>query len=154
MSSPKSFSPLFIRSSNNYDFSSVSLENGLSCPDPSLTQQQFLHETDINTIVNIFMKTGHLPDQTSMPQYLDYEGIFDFQSAMNVVRQADENFMTMPASIRARFHNSPQEFLEFFANPDNVQEAIRLGLAVPPDKQPGSNPTHPEAAEQPEQRPS
>ena len=119
-----------------YDnFSAMSDETGLKCLDPSLTQQQFRDESDINTIVDRFMKTGHLPDPVSMPQYVDYEGVFDFQSAMNVVRQADENFMRMDAKVRARFHNSPQEFLEFFANPANSDEAVRLGLAVPQSKE-------------------
>lgn len=115
---------------DNHD--SVSSSTGLECLDASLTQQQFRDESDINNIVDRFMKTGYLPDPVSMPQYIDYEGIFDFQSAMNVVRQADENFMRMDAKVRARFHNSPQEFLEFFADPGNRDEAIRLGLAVPP----------------------
>jgi len=70
-----------------------------------------------------------------MPQYVDYEGVFDFQSAMNVVRQADENFMRMDAKVRSRFHNSPQEFLEFFADPANSEEAVRLGLALPTPKE-------------------
>ena len=119
-----------------YDnFSSMSDETGLKCLDPSLTQQQFRDESDINTIVDRFMKTGHLPDPVSMPQYVDYEGVFDFQSAMNVVRQADENFMRMDAKVRSRFHNSPQEFLEFFADPANSEEAVRLGLAVAQPKE-------------------
>ncbi len=122
---------VFVRSPLNYDMSAASLESALVCKDPSLTQQQFAVESDINTIVDVFMKTGHLPDPVSMPQYVDYEGVFDFQSAMNVVRQADENFMRMDAKVRARFHNSPQEFLDFFADPANQDEAIRLGLAVP-----------------------
>jgi phage internal scaffolding protein len=117
------------------DFSDRSLETGLKCLDDSLTQQQFRDESDINNIVDRFMKTGHLPDPVSMPQYVDYEGIFDFQSAMNVVRQADENFMRMDAKVRARFHNSPQEFLEFFADPANSEEAVRLGLALPQPKE-------------------
>jgi hypothetical protein len=54
---------------------------------------------------------------------------------MNVVRQADENFMRMDAKVRARFHNSPQEFLEFFADPANSEEAVRLGLALPKPKE-------------------
>lgn len=112
------------------DFSTRSDETGLKCLDSSLTQQQFRDESDINNIVDRFMKTGHLPDPVSMPQYVDYEGVFDFQSAMNVVRQADENFMRMDAKVRSRFHNSPQEFLEFFANSANSEEAVRLGLAV------------------------
>jgi phage internal scaffolding protein len=116
------------------DFSAMSDETGLRCLDPSLTQQQFKDESDINVIVDRFMKTGVMPDSVSMPQYVDYEGVFDFQSAMNTIRAADENFMRMDAKVRSRFHNSPQEFLEFFANPDNVDEAVRLGLAVPPVK--------------------
>jgi len=119
---------LFASAYDNFDDRSD--EFGLSCKDPSLTQQQFKDESDINNIVDRFMKTGHLPDPVSMPQYVDYEGVFDFQSAMNVVRQADENFMRMDAKVRARFHNSPQEFLEFFADPANSDEAVRLGLAV------------------------
>lgn len=119
----------FISAYDKHDALSVS--TGLECLDASLTQQQFKDESDINNIVDRFMKTGHLPDPVSMPQYVDYEGVFDFQSAMNVVRQADENFMRMDAKVRARFHNSPQEFLEFFADPANVEEAVRLGLAVP-----------------------
>lgn len=126
---------IFLRTPYNYDMSKASDETGLACLDPSLTQQQFAEESDINNIVDRFMKTGHLPSAASMPQYADYEGVFDFQSAMNVVRQADENFMRMDAKVRARFHNSPQEFLEFFANPDNVDEAVRLGLAVHTVKQ-------------------
>jgi len=124
----------FLRSPYNYDMSKASDEAGLSCLDDSLTQQQFAAESDINNIVDRFMKTGHIPSAASMPQYVDYEGIFDFQSAMNAVRSADENFMRMDAKIRSRFHNSPQEFLEFFANPDNTEEALRLGLVVPSAK--------------------
>ena len=119
----------FISAYDNHD--AMSEKTGLKCLDSSLTQQQFKEESDINNIVDRFMKTGHLPDPVSMPQYVDYEGIFDFQSAMNVVRQADENFMRMDAKVRSRFHNSPQEFLEFFADPANYDEAVRLGLAVP-----------------------
>ena len=76
------------------------------------------------------MKSGVLPDPVSMPQYVDYEGVFDFQSALNAVRLADANFMTMPAKVRSRFNNSPQQFLEFFADPSNRDEAISLGLVV------------------------
>lgn len=122
---------VFCRSAYNYDMDLASDQSGLKCLDDSLTQQQFKEEADINTIVDRFMKSGVLPTPVNMPQYMDAEGIFDFQTAMNYVRQADLNFMRMDAKIRARFNNSPQEFLEFFADPANFDEAIRLGLAVP-----------------------
>lgn len=123
--------PPFLRSAFNYDTDKASDESGLACRDVSLTQQQFKEESDINSIVNRFLKTGVLPTPTTFPQYVDFEGVFDYQSAMNLVRSADESFMRMDAKVRARFNNSPQEFLEFFANPANSEEAIRLGLAVP-----------------------
>lgn len=122
---------VFLRTPYNYDVDQVSNETGLRCLDDSLTQQQFKEEADINTIVDRFMKSGVLPTAATMPQYVDYEGVFDFQSAMNVVKAADENFMRLDAKVRARFNNSPQAFLEFFANPDNAEEAIHLGLAIP-----------------------
>lgn len=123
--------PVFLRTPYNYDTMQASDETGLKCEDASLTQQQFKEEADINTIVDRFLRSGVMPTPVNMPQYVDYEGVFDFQSAMNVVRAADENFMRLDAKVRARFNNSPQEFLEFFANPDNTDEAIRLGLAIP-----------------------
>lgn len=122
---------VFCRSAYNYDMNIASDLTGLKCLDPSLTQQQFKEESDINTIVDRFMKSGVLPTPINMPQFIDYEGVFDFQTAMNTVRQADENFMRLDAKVRSRFNNSPQEFLEFFADPENVDEAIRLGLAIP-----------------------
>jgi phage internal scaffolding protein len=122
---------VFCRSPYNYDMDLASDKSGLSCDDESLTQQQFKEDSDINTIVNRFMKSGVLPTPVNMPQYMDYEGVFDYQSAMNAVRAADEQFMRMDAKVRARFNNSPQEFLSFFADPANTEEAVRLGLAVP-----------------------
>lgn len=121
----------FLRTPFNYDMNVVSDETGLACKDPSLTQQSFAAEADINTIVDRFMKSGVLPQAATMPQYVDYEGVFDFQSAMNVVRSADENFARLDARVRARFQNSPQAFLEFFADPANAVEADRLGLTLP-----------------------
>ena len=115
-----------------YDkFDIQSEKTGLICLDDSLTQQQFKEESDINTIVNRFLKTGVMPTPNTFPQYVDFEGVFDYQSAMNLVRAADESFMRMDAKVRARFNNSPQEFLEFFANPENTEEASRLGLTIP-----------------------
>lgn len=141
---------VFLRTPYNYDTNQASDEAGLRCDDPSLTQQQFKEEADINTIVDRFLRSGVLPTPVNMPQYVDYEGVFDFQSAMNVVRAADENFMRLDAKIRSRFNNSPQEFLEFFADPANTEEAIRLGLAIPQQAATVTDVTAAEPASKPE----
>lgn len=130
---------VFLRSPYNYDMDDASNASGLLCEDESLAVQSSRDECDINTIVKRFGLTGELPGDVDMPQSGDYSGIGDFHSAMNVVRQAQEEFLRVPADIRARFANDPQAFSEFFNDPANQDEAIRLGLAsrkpvpVPPE---------------------
>ena len=96
-------SVVFLRSPYNYDMDDVSLETGLACEDESLAVQSAAEESDINTIVRRFGLTGELPGDVDMPQSGDYSGVGDFHSAMNVVRQAQEEFLRVPADIRARF---------------------------------------------------
>lgn len=126
---------VFLRSAYNYDMNAASLESGLNCQDATLTQQHFKEETDINTIVRRFKITGEIPQNIRMPTFQDFTGVWDFQSAMNAVRQAQEAFDAMPADVRTRFHNDPQEFVEFTNHKDNLAEARKLGL-VPPEELP------------------
>lgn len=141
---------MFVRSGFpfNYDADAVSEATGLRCEDPSRAQQSAAEEADINTIVRRFNLTGQLPQSVQVPTYSDFEGVFDFQSAMNIVRQATEAFMEFPADVRARFHNSEQEFLQFVEDPANYDEAVRLGIANPPTPPlptPAATPLAPEA---------
>lgn len=123
---------MFIRSAFNYDTVEASNEAGLFCPEEeSKTQQQFKDECDINTIVKRFGITGELPSDLAVPQSGDFTGITDFQSAMNVVRMAEEAFAELPADLRARFNHDPGRFVEFFNDPGNKDEARKLGLLAP-----------------------
>jgi phage internal scaffolding protein len=45
---------------------------------------------------------------------------------------AQYQFDQLPALIRDRFHNDPQEMLAFLNDPNNYDEAIKLGLVNPP----------------------
>jgi len=121
----------FLRSAYNYDTNQVSDETGLRCMDPSLTQQQFAEEADINTIVDRFLRSGVMPTPTQMPQYVDYEGVFDFQSAMNVVRSADENFMRLDAKVRSRLTTLLKSFLSFLQIPRILRRLSVWGWLSP-----------------------
>lgn len=123
-------SVVFLRTPYNYDTDVVSRETALECKDDSLAIQSAAEDADINTIVRRFGLTGELPNDIKMPQSGDFAGVGDFQSAMNIVRAAQEEFMRVPADIRARFSHDPQLFSEFFNDPANQDEAIRLGLAT------------------------
>lgn len=107
-----------------------SVRTGLSCTDASLAVQSQKEESDINEIVRRFGLTGKLPENVRVPQYQDFEDVFDFQSAMNAVAAANQSFSAMPAEVRFRFGNDPQRFLEFCSKEENIPEMIKLGLAV------------------------
>lgn len=128
--------PPFVRTAYNYDTNQASTESGLECKDHSLTKQSFADEADINTIVRRFNLTGQLPQDVRPPQYADFEEVYDYHSALNVIAAAHEAFDAMPAETRARFQNDPGEFVDFCNNPENVDEMIKMGLAVPVHKEP------------------
>lgn len=121
-----------IRTMYNYDRNANSRKAALYCKDPTRAQQQFKDDSNINNIVKRFLGTGELP-QLIRPVYPeDYvEEVTDYQSAMNIIRRADEAFMKMPSGIRSRFQNNPQVFTEFFAHEANREEAEKMGLLLP-----------------------
>lgn len=124
---------VFVRGLYNYDPDEASNAAGLKIDEAeSVTQQQFAEEVDINTIVKRFGLTGELPNGVAMPVSGDFTGVADFQSAMNVVRQAQEAFMELPAEVRYRFSNDPARVVEFLDDPNNRDEAIKLGIVSKP----------------------
>lgn len=123
--------PEFVRNPYNYDSDKLSQDTGLHCKEPTLTQQQFKEEADINYIAERFLKTGQLPQVPQMPTPGDFEGIFDFQTAMNTIAHAKQEFMKLPAKVRSRFDNDPAKLLQFLNDDENRKEAEILGLVQP-----------------------
>ena len=124
------FAP-FLRTPYNYDVDAVSNESGVACEDPSLAQQQFKDECDINNILRQFNITGQLPDQPLSPKYGDFTGVSDYKTALDRVIAADEEFMNLPATLRARFDNDAANLISFLDNEENRLEAEKLGLLDP-----------------------
>lgn len=120
-----------VRSYRGYDPDVVSNATGLKCEDVSLAVQSQRDEADINTIVRNFGITGRLPENVRVPSYGDFAIVDDYRSAIHAVRDAEASFMSMPAEVRSRFQNDPQQFLEFCSDYANLEEMRKLGLAVP-----------------------
>lgn len=110
-------------------------ESGLACKDKTLAQQQFKDECDINVLFGRYLETGEMPQVLNGLTYGNFEGVFDFQTAMNAVRTAEGLFSQLPARIKNRFDNDPQKLLEFLADPDNREEAQFLKLIEPKQEQ-------------------
>jgi phage internal scaffolding protein len=119
---------IFLRTPYNYDQDAASNESGLACEEPSLAQQHYKDECDINTILQKFNITGLLPQSPLSPRYGDFTGIGDYHTALNRVIAAQDEFEALPAQIRARFDNDPANLIEFLENSDNREEAEKLGL--------------------------
>lgn len=124
---------IFLRTPYNYDLMEVSRDTGLTCLDPSKTVQDGKDDADINVIMERYARTGQFKPPAALPQYGDFTSVQDFQSALNLVMQAERGFMELPARLRARFHNNPADLLEFLAVDSNRQEAIDLGILPKPE---------------------
>lgn len=130
----------FFKTPYNHDRMAESDRTGLSCPEPTLAQQHQKDEADINTIVRNFGITGKLPLVPLPPMSGDFDEVFDFQSAMNLIAAAKASFMALPADVRDAFHNDPTRFVdtvESMTNDTNKENKARnmavlkaMGLAV------------------------
>jgi len=112
----------------------------------SMTVQSMADEADLNVIMRRFAATGTFPQTTRIPSYGDYTQITDFRSALEAIRDAEENFMGLEASVRARFQNDPQAFLEFCSNESNREEMAKLGLLNLPAPAVDRSPVHQDQA--------
>lgn len=128
--------PPFLRTAFNYDTMAASDESALTCSDESLTIQSAKDEADINTIVRRFGLTGELPSDLKMPQSGDFTGVPDFHAAMNLITKTQEEFLRIPADVRARFNNDPQRLMAFLDDESNRDEARKLGFLRPVDSVP------------------
>lgn len=101
---------------------------------PSMTKQEFANECDINNVIKQF-KPHHmaamLQANLNSGAYTDLPDSYDYQEALHLVKDAERQFMTIPAKVREQFGQDPSAFLAFINNPANLDEARKLGLAKP-----------------------
>lgn len=101
---------------------------------PSMTKQEFQYECDVNNVIKSFkphQMMAALQQNLNAGNYADLPDAYDFQEALHLVRDAERQFLTVPAKVRDRFGQDPAQFLEFLNNPGNLEEARALGLAKP-----------------------
>lgn len=100
---------------------------------PTLTIQSAKPDSDINLIVKRMAKTGTMPITARVPTQGDFsEQVRDYHTAMNMIRTAQQEFNKLPAKIRGRFENDPQQLMDYLSDPENTEESYKLGLRVKP----------------------
>lgn len=104
----------------------------LLCSDPSRTKQSFADECDFNSVMAKWATSGLITNvNMSQPIYADVSHISDYQSSLELIRSAQDQFNSLPSKIRDRFGNNPGNLLAFLSDPSNREEAVRLGLIEP-----------------------
>ncbi len=102
--------------------------------EPSLTQQHFTEDADLNIMV---ARMG-LTDGSQIPPYFhesvtgdkfgDFSDAPDFRTAMDRLKEAADAFNLLPAKIRKEFNNDPAQLMQFLEDPNNDERAVELGL--------------------------
>jgi phage internal scaffolding protein len=103
--------------------------------EPSLVQEHFEAESNINNIMARYQKTGVLGTGigTRIAQFGDFSNVPDFQGALNQILEAQDSFLELPSEMREKFNNNPGKLIEFLNDPKNRDEAIKLGLFNAPE---------------------
>lgn len=100
---------------------------------PSMTEQHFKDECDINHIVAQYQQTGVMPSGNRQPLFGDFADFpQDLQASQAFFDEAQERFMQLSSDVRKRFGNDPVQLLQFLQSDANRDEAIQLGLIERP----------------------
>lgn len=111
--------------------------------EPTLTQQHFFNETNINEILSRYSVTGVLPVNSQDAWYADISDIpQSYQAALEVSKAAQEHFLQLPAKVRAFFENDVSRYVDFVTNPSesDIVVGVDLGLFTVPEEQPVDEP--------------
>lgn len=102
---------------------------GTEVKDKSLTHQSARDEVDIKRI----LARGIMPPDPEQLTFADVSEGMDFRTMMDTVASVHNSFSMLPSETRSRFHNDPAKLLDFVADPENEDEAIKLGLLPKPE---------------------
>lgn len=107
----------------------------IKCDDDSLTQQHFRDDSDINVLALRYgLDKRPLPNIPIDPSYYgDLSEVPDLRTALDIVRDAEQRFLELDPKLRARFDNSPSKLWTFVTDPENADEAVRIGLLRRPE---------------------
>lgn len=97
--------------------------------EPTLTQQHFAEECDINEILKRVARGADVPVNGGAPVYGDFTVVpQSLTGAFAMIKQANDLFAALPWQARERFGNDPQKMIEFLNDPQNREEGVKLGL--------------------------
>lgn len=103
--------------------------------EPSMTVQSDAHLADIREILRRFDQVGMNDMLDNADQaFMDVSEFTDFSDMMRQTAQATEEFMKLPARVRAAFDNDVYEWLDAAHDLEKRHAAMeKLGVAIAPE---------------------
>lgn len=116
---------------------------GIEFTEPTRAQQHFKQETDINQIVSraIATKNTAIFTPTQRATYYDCTAYEDYQQALDRIGDVEDDFYSLPSSVRKEFGEDVDRYVAFMTNPDNIGKAVELGLLEGGEKTPATPPS-------------
>lgn len=82
--------------------------------------------SDVNTIMEQYVRTGHLPSQIqSEPRFIDNTLIPDLETAFEITQNAYNQFKTLPPEVRKAMGNDPANLESYIQDPQNQEFLIK-----------------------------
>ena len=105
-------------------------------PLPSLTEQQYKNECDLNLLIKAYQKSG-VPLPAPVMNCMDCTTVMQFETAKQVIADAESSFECLPSNIRDEF-KTVQNYLQYISDEKNIKDVYERGLAdvnsIPLDK--------------------
>lgn len=84
-----------------------------------------------NEIMRKYKDTGAIPMLEDKGVYEDVSALGDYHDACNRRIMAKNAFTALDISLQNKFEGDPQNMIDFLSNPENREEAVKLGLVKP-----------------------
>lgn len=94
----------------------------------SRTQQHYREIVNVNTIMKKAQKSGVLPVVNQESYYAEIPTSYDYKKMLDRIISIDQKFNALPADVRSKFGNDPDQILKYLKDPKNEKEARELGL--------------------------
>lgn len=119
-------------------------ESALTCLDPSLASQEMSRDTDINYIVDVWVRTGVAPVTSQEALSGDFSNVDDYRTMLDKINRAKGAFNELDADTRAFFKNDPANLIAAIDDPAMTTKLQELGIKSKPSVQvplaPAENP--------------
>lgn len=133
---------LFFKTPYNHDRDAESARVATVNDEPSLTKQEFKDETDINVLLERFMKNNEPPPAPLPEHFMDLTGRTTYFEMHSKMAEAKDAFYQLDPKIRYQYQNDPSKWADDVVRTienGDLKGLEKMGISLPEKpKEPGT----------------